>query len=324
MKESVKETTKKEKKETKKGEEKKKQLTKKAKIIISVVVAVVIAAGVGLGIYLSKDKKNVHETTYSDTFSDFKVIDSSTIEFTYTCPYFEGQPQFYVENAKGFYMTYANAKGETVTLNGEIIEAPKYSAGVLQGEQDETKGGSLTLKIKLDKKLVKEETTYHAVLKAESISYKEDDYINKEVSAKFTASSVDGVAWSGDIIHFADAKIVVPSNVEVSLTKDSEKGYFAINAYIPGVTQYNEAGTKNFEALAKIEYKNENGRFIRFISTDVEFKEENGNVFLKGSIGLEDLIPGQDYTVTIQKGVFINDDKSVVNDEYVCQYTYVE
>ena len=164
------------------------------------------------------------------------------------------------------------------------------------------------------------------MLKAESISYKDDDhnFINKEITAQFPASSVDGVTWTGEILDFANAKVVVPSDVEINLTKDSKKGYFSINAYIPGVTQFNAVATQNFDAIAKIEYKNENGRFIRYISTDVEFKEENGNVFLKGSIGLEDLIPGQDYTVTIQKGVFINDDKSVVNDEYVCQYTYVE
>lgn len=342
MKESVKETIKEEKKKTKKVYEKEKspknkseskkrreaeaerQRAKKKKIIIiSVVAAVVIVAGIILGIHFSKENKNIHETTYSDTFKDFTSKSASNVEFTYTCPYFEKAPQFYVEDTKGFYMTYVDANGKTVTINGEIVGI-KYNTSVLQGSQGETRGGTLTLEINLDKKLLKEETTYRAVLKAGSISYKDDDYVNKEISAEVKAASTDGVVWDGDVIPFADAKTVVPSNVEINLTKDSNKGYFSIKAYIPGVTQYNEAGTKNFEALAKIEYKNENGRFIRFISTDVEFKAENGNVFLKGSIGLEDLIPGEDYTVTIQKGVFVNDDKSVINDEYVCTYTYVE
>ena len=310
------------KKEKKKASEKeKKALSKKSKIIIAVVLSVIFVAGAGLGIYFGlKEKKDNHKTTYSDTFKEVNIIDDSTIEFSYLCPYIEGQPQFFVENAKGFHMTYADSNKNTVTINGEIIEAPKYTA-IQSGD---LQGGTLTLKIKIDKKLLKEETVYSAVLDENSISYKKDDYSNKKITAEFTAGSVDGVVWDGEIHHFANAKTVVPSNVEVNLTKDNQKGYFAVSAQMPGITQYNAAATQNFEALLLLKYKNENGTFIRYINEDVEFKAENGKIFIKGSISLEDLIPGQDYTVEIQKGVFTNDDRTVVNEEYTCQYTYVE
>ena len=321
-----KETTKKKdsKGKSSKKNAKKKGLSKKNKIIISV-VAVLLAVGVGLGLYFGlKDKTSVHATTYGDTIRSIDVVDASTIEFEYVWPYFENQPQAYVENAKGVYVTYTDTNGQTVTINGEIIEAPKYSKGVMSNGSQQTEGGYLTLKVKLDKKLLNEETEYRVVLKAGSISYKDDNYVNQEISGKFVASSIDGISYNGVTDKpYADAKAVVPSNVEISLTKDSEKGYFSISAYIPGVTQFNAVATQNFSAIAKIEYKND-GTFVRFISTDVEFKEENGKVFLKGSIGLDDLIPGKDYTVTIQKGVFINDDKTIVNEEYICNYTYVE
>ncbi len=299
----------------------KKELSKKGKITIAVVLAVLLAAGVGLGIYFGlKEKKAAHETTYSDTFREVNIIDDSTIEFSYACPFLEGQPQFYVENARGFYMTYTDSKNQTVTINGEIIEAPKYVANKVEGLQ----GGTLTLKIKFDKKLQKENTLYHAVLKENSISYKKDNYVNKEIVADFYANATETDSWESSIEKYANAKTVIPSNVEVNLTKDDKNGYFSVSAQIPGVTQFNAVATQNFEALLLLKYKNENGTFIRYINKDVEFKAENGKIFIKGTIGLEDLIPGQDYDIVIQKGVFINDDKSVVNDEYTCKYTYVE
>ena len=58
----------------------------------------------------------------------------------------------------------------------------------------------------------------------------------------------------------------MPTNVEISLTKGSGKGYFAISAYIPG----------------------------------------------------------QEYEIEIMKGVFCNNDYTVVKGEYECKYTYNE
>lgn len=293
-----------------------KNLNKKTKIIIAVVAAVIIAAGVAAGIYFGINHKPAYETDFS-TVAEVQIIDDKNIIFSYTCPYISSEAQFRIDNKDGLVITYKDGE-ETKTLPCSIASS-EYEASKTEG----IKYGTLSLNIKL-KENIKDSTLYNAVLKADSVSLKKEKYSNPDITADFSVIKTEEGLFQVEKEDYLNAKLVVPSNVVATLTKESGKAYFTITAQMDGITQYDKEALQNFRSFIALKYKNENGTFGRFLNTDVEFSAEDGSIYIRGTLDKEDLIPGQDYTVVIKKGFFTNDDKTLVNDDYECAITYVE
>lgn len=292
-----------------------KKLNKTTKIVIAVIAAAIVVAGVALGLYFGL-KEKPHETEFA-TMADVQIIDKNNIVFSYTCPYLEEDSAFRIEDKNGLVITYKVDKKEK-TLPCTIASS-KYEAS----KSDTIKYGTLSLNVKLNES-IKDNTIYNAVLKAESISLEKENYLNPDVTADFSVIKTEEGLFQVQKEDYLNARLVAPANVEASLTKENGKAYFTITAQIDGITQYDKEALQNLRSFIALKYKNENGTFGRFLNTDVEFSAENGNVFIRGTLDKEDLIPGQDYTVIIKKGFFTNDDKSVVNDDYEGAITYVE
>ncbi|MBQ7957442.1 MAG: hypothetical protein IJ279_05335 [Clostridia bacterium] len=292
-----------------------KKLNKTSKIVIAVAAAVLVVAGVALGLYFGL-KEKPHETSFAET-AEVQVIDSKNIIFSYTCPYMDKNTAFRIDDKNGLVITYKD-KDETKTLPC-TISSSKYEAS----EAELIKYGKLSLSVTL-KEEIKENVLYKALLKKDSISLKKENYTNGEITADFTVTKTEEGLFEVEKEVFVDSKLVTPSNVEAKLSKENGKAYLTVTAQIDGITKYDENALQNFTSFIAIRYKNENGTFGRFLNRDVEFSAENGKVIIKGTLDKEDLIPGQDYKLIIKKGFFSNDDKSVVNDDYEGDFTYVE
>lgn len=286
-------------------------MNKKTKIILAVVFAVLFVAGLSLGLYFGL-KDNPSETDFAET-GTVKIIDENTIEFSYFCPYLSKNTKFEITNENGF--TVANSKEE---ISGKIT-----SSEYKRSENDSFKIGTLVLNIDLDKDL-QEGTSYNAVLKENSIELKKEKYVNRDITASFSVAASSDGKLDAEEEKYLNAKAVVLSDVEASLIKENGKAYFSITAKADGITQYDETGAKNYQVYAGYSFKNENGTKLRFLNENVEFSAENGVITIKGETEKENLIPGMDYKLVITKGFFTNDDKTVVNDEYKSNFTYVE
>ncbi len=285
-------------------------MTKKVKIIIAVVCSVLFIAGLATGLYFGL-KEKPQDTTFAET-GFVEVIDEDTIEFSYLCPYFK-KADFKIINENGFAVST-----DDKTSNGTIVSL-EYSSG----ETEQLKSGTLTLTVDLEEKLASD-TSYHAVVKAESIELKKADYVNADITADFrTTASSDG-KLDAEEEKFKDVKSVALSNVKAEFFEKNGKAYFSITAKANGITTYNEADMKAYRVLAAYSYKTSEGTFGRYIYDNVEFSAENGVITITGETGKENLIPGQDYNLTITKGFFTNDDKTLINEEYKSTFTYVE
>jgi len=285
-------------------------MQKKTKIIIAIVCAVVVAAGVTLGLYFGlKDKPA--ETVFSTT-GTVEVFDKNTVKFYYTTPYIE-DGSFEILDKKGFVV-----ETEGKTIDGKII-----SIEYRPTDTDTVKSGEVVITADLSEKLV-DGVSYHATVKAGAVEHKKEEYVNPDITSDFKVKKDDNGVLHAEEEKFKDAKAVVLANVEPKLYKKDGKAYFSITAKADGLTKYNEEGAKNFTTIAGYSYKNSDGTFIRWLNTDVVFKAENGIIEITGSAMEDDLIPGTDYKLVIQRGFFSNDDQSVVNEEYESSFTYVE
>lgn len=285
-------------------------MTKKTKIIVAVVCSVLFIAGLATGLYFGL-KEKPRDTSFAET-GFVEIIDEDTIEFSYLCPYFK-KADFKIINENGF-----SVSADNKTTTGKIV-----SLDYTSGKTEKLQSGTLTLTVDLEEKL-SADTSYHAVVKAESIELKKADYINTDITADFrTASNSDG-NLEAEEENFKDVKSVVLSDVKAELYKKNGKAYFSITAKANGITAYNEADMKNYRVFAAYSYKTENGIFGRYIYDNVEFSAENGVITITGETGAENLIPGQEYNLVINKGFFTNDDKTLVNEEYKSTFTYVE
>lgn len=285
-------------------------MTKKTKIILAVVCSVLFIAGLATGLYFGL-KEKPQGTTFAET-GTVNIIDEDTIEFSYLCPYFKNA-DFNIINENGF-----TVSADDKTTNGKIVSL-EYSSG----ETEQLRSGTLTLTVDLEEKL-SADTSYHAVVKAESIELKKADYKNDDITADFRTSSNDDGSLDAEEEKFKDVKSVALSNVEAKLFEKNGKAYFSITAKGEGLTTYNEADMKAYRVLAAYSYKTENGIFGRMIYDNVEFSAENGVITITGETGKENLIPGKDYNLTITKGFFTNEDKTLVNEEYKSTFTYIE
>lgn len=286
-------------------------MTKKVKIIIAVVCSVLFITGLATGLYFGL-KEKPQETAFAET-GFVEVIDEDTIEFSYLCPYFK-KADFKIINEKGFTLSTGDK-----TTNGKIVSL-EYSSG----KTDSFRSGTLTLTVDLEEKL-SADTSYHAVVKAESIELKKEKYVNTDITADFkTIANTDGKLEAEEEEAFKDVKSVVLSNVKAELFKKDGKAYFSITAKANGITAYNESGMKAYRVFASYIYKTTEGTFARHIHDNVEFSAENGVITITGETGEENLIPGQDYKLIINKGFFTNDDQTLINEEYTSTFTYVE
>lgn len=285
-------------------------MTKKVKIIIAVVVSAVIVAGVATGLYFGL-KEKPFGTLFAVT-GTVDVIDEDTIEFSYICPYFE-LAKYEVTNENGIYVTTDNK-----TIAGEItlLEYDENQGEVLES-------GMLTVTAELEESLVTGKS-YHAVIKANSIKLEKENYINPNITADFKVKTDDNGQLNAEEEKFKDVKSVVLSDVKAELYKKNGKAYFSITAKANGITTYNEIDMKNYRVFASYIYKTNEGTFARHIYDNVEFSAENGVITIIGETGEENLIPGQEYNLIINKGFFTNDDKTLVNEEYKSTFTYVE
>lgn len=285
-------------------------MKKKNKIILAVVFAVLFIVGLSLGLYFGlRDKPS--KTVFADT-GTVSVFDEDTVKFSYICPYIENA-NFEITDKTGFCV---NVDGKTV--NGKIISI-EYNAS----ESEAIESGTVTVTADLEEDLVAGKD-YHAVIKANSIELEKEDYVNPDITADFKVKEDDNGVFRAEEEKFKNAKAVVLDDVKAELFKKDGKAYFSITAKGDGLTTYNETDMKNYQVFAAYSYKNENGTFARFLVDDVQFSAENGLIEIIGETGEENLIPGQDYKVTIKKGFFMNDDKTVVNEEYEANFTYIE
>ncbi len=285
-------------------------MTKKVKIIIAVVCSVLFIAGLATGLYFGL-KEKPQGTSFAET-GIVEVIDKDTIEFSYLCPYFK-KADFEIINENGFTVSADNK-----TTNGKIVSF-EYSSG----ETEQLKSGTLTLTVDLEEKL-SADTSYHAVVKAESIELKKADYVNPDITADFKTTANSDGTLDAEEEKFKDVKSVALSNVKAKLFEKNGKAYFSITAKANGITTYNEADMKAYRVFAAYSYKTEDGTFGRYIYDNVEFSAENGVITITGETDKENLIPGQDYNLTINKGFFTNDDQTLINEEYKSTFTYVE
>ncbi len=285
-------------------------MTKKTKIILAVVCSVLFVAGLTLGLYFGlRDKPK--NTVFAET-GTVDVFDENTLKFTFIAPYIENA-DFEVTNEKGFEVT-ADAK----TIAGKII-----SIEYRPGKSDTLENGSVVVTADLEEKLL-DGNSYHAVIKANSIELKSEEYVNPDITADFKVKMDDNGQLNAEEEKFKDAKVVVLSDVEPELYKKDGKAYFKITAKADGITTYNETEAKNLQVFAAYRYKNSNGTFGRFMTDNVKCSIENGVIEIVSETGEENLIPGQDYKLIITKGFFVNDDKTIVNEEYESTFTYVE
>ncbi len=290
-------------------------MKKNTKIILAVVLSVLFVAGLALGLYFGlKDKPS--ETTFADT-GTVSVFDENTIKFSYICPYIEGNPNFEIVNEDGFHISY-DSDGTKKEIKGEIISVEYYA-----NKSEAINSATLNVTIDLDEKLEDDET-YHAVIEANSIELKKEEYINPDITADFKVKEDDNGKLNAEEEKFKDAKAVVLNDVKAELYEKGGKAYFSVTAKADGLTSYNETAIKNYQVTTGYSYKTSEGRFIRWLVNDIEFSAENGVIKITGSAMKDDLIPGMDYKFVIQKGYFINDDKSVVNEEYEGNFTYIE
>ena len=285
-------------------------MTKKTKIILAVVLSVLFVAGFTLGLYFGlRDKPE--KTVFAET-GTVDVFDENTLKFTFIAPYIENT-DFDVIDKKGFEVT-TDAK----TISGKII-----SVEYRPGEGENLKTGTVVVTADLEEKLV-DGNSYHAVIKANSLELKSEDYINPDITADFKVKMDDNGSLNAEEEKFKNSKAVVLSDVEPKLYKKDGKAYFEVTAKADGITDYNKTEAQNYQVFAAYRYKTSEGIFVRFMTDDVKCTIENGSIRIFGETGEENLIPGQDYKLVISKGFFINGDKSVVNEEYESSFTYVE
>lgn len=285
-------------------------MTKKTKIILAVVLSVLFVAGLTLGLYFGLREKP-QNTVFAET-GTVDVFDSNTVKFTFITPYIENA-DFEIINKEGFEIT-TDAK----TIPGKIISI-EYRPG--EGEKIET--GSVVITADLEEKLL-DGNSYHAVLKADSIKLESEDYTNTDITADFKVKKDDNGTLNAQVEKFKDAKAVVLSDVEPRLYKKGDKAYFEITAKADGITDYNKTEAQNYQVFAVYKYKTTEGVFVRFMIDNVKFTAENGSISIVGETAKENLIAGQDYKLIISKGFFVNEDKSVVSEEYESTFTYVE
>lgn len=285
-------------------------MTKKTKIILAVVCAVLFVAGLATGLYFGlRDKPE--NTVFAET-GTVDVFDENTLKFTFITPYIENA-NFEVTNKEGFEVTT-----DSKTIAGKII-----SIEYRTGESETLENGSVVVTADLEEKLI-DGNSYHAVIKANSIELKSEDYVNPDITADFKVKMDDNGQLNAEEEKFKEAKAVVLSDVEPKLYKKGGKAYFEVTAKADGITDYNKTESQNYQVFAAYSYKNSDGTFIRFMTDNVQCSIENGAIEIIGETGEENLIPGQDYKLVISKGFFVNDDKSVVNEEYESTFTYVE
>lgn len=285
-------------------------MQKKTKIIIAIVCTVLFVAGIALGLYFGlKDKPA--KTVFAET-GTVEVFDKNTVKFSYITPYIE-KGVFEIIDKEGFVV-----KTDDKTIDGKIVSIEYRPTNT-----ETVKSGEVVITADLSEKLIAG-ASYHATVKAGAVEHTKEDYVNPDITADFKVKEDDNGMLHAEEEKFKDAKAVVLANVEPKLYKKDGKAYFSITAKADGLTRYNEEGANNFTVIAGYSYKNSDGTFIRWLNTDVVFKAENGIIEITGSAMADDLIPGTDYKLVIQRGFFLNDDSSVVNEEYEGTFTYVE
>lgn len=294
----------------KKPIQQKKKMGKKAKIILAAVLSVIILAGVATGIYFGLEHKRA-ETVFAET-GTVDIFDEDTIKFTFITPYIE------------------NGEFETINENGVIVKDgdKKIGSKIVSVEYRPVKtealeSGTVVVTADLDEKL-ENGVSYKAVIIEGTLKLVKKDYINKDITAAFKAKKDDNGKLNAQEEKYTDATAVVLSDVKPLLYKKGGKAYFEITAKADGVTTYNAADAQNFQTFCSYRYRNSEGTFVRFMTGDVQCTIKNGVIKITAETPVENLIPGQDYTLLISKGFFINEDKSVVNEEYEALFTYVE
>ena len=285
-------------------------MSKKTKIILAVVCSVCLLAGVALGLYFGLREKP-QETVFAET-GTVDVFDENTVKFTFIAPYITGA-DFDITDRQGF----------EVILDGKTIQGKIVSVEYVASEGENLESGSVIVTADVEEDFI-EGKSYKAVIKANSLELASENYINPDITAEFKVKKDDNGSLHAEEEKYKDAKAVVLSDVEPKLYKKDGKAYFEITAKADGITTYNKAEAQNFQAYAAYRYKTTEGTFVRFMTDDVKCTIENGSIRIYGETGEENLIPGQDYKLVISKGFFINDDKSVVNEEYESTFTYVE
>ncbi len=292
-------------------------MNKKFKIIIAAAVAVLLIAGCITGFYFIKKEANQKESVFDETGS-VKIISDTEIEFSYICPYMSEDTKFEVLNKDGFFVS-SEIDGAETKIQGEIV-----STEYTRGGTDTYKTATLTININLSQKLT--DGKYRAVLEKGAIELKKEDYTNNEITANFSVStSVDGKVEAKDD-NYADARLSVPSNVSAEIVKEGTKHYFIFKADITGVTKYDEIGMQNYKVILAYGHRVNNRRKYVGVNQDENaiITVTNGSVYVKTEVEDDMLFPGDDYQIVITKGFFINDDKTVVSDEYKGTFTYVE
>ncbi len=288
----------------------KKTMRKKTKIILASVLSVIILAGVATGIYFGLEHKRA-ETVFAET-GTVAIFDDNTIKFTFITPY--------IENGE---FEVINENGVIVTTEGKKIGSEIVSVEYRPATTDTLEGGTVVVTADLEEKLV-DGTSYRATITAETLKLAKKDYTNKDITADFKAKKDDNGQLNAQEEKYKDATSVVLSDVKPVLYKKGAKAYFEVTAKADGVTTYNKAGSQNFQAFCSYRYKNSEGTFVRFMTENVQCTIKNGVIKIVAETPAENLIPGQDYTLLISKGFFINEDQTIVNEEYEALFTYVE
>lgn len=291
-------------------------MSKKIKIILAVVISLIIVAGAAFGIYIAlKDEPN--GTVFGDT-AEVDIIDSTTIDFSYTCPSLNQKTVFTVKDENGFVITYSE-NSEEHEICGKITSSEYESY-----QNDSIMSGILTLTVKLEKEL-EAGRTYHAVLKAGSVELKKEKYINDDVTSDFTVSADDDGALEATDEPYINAKAVVPFNESAEIVEEDGKYYFVFTASIDGVTEYDKTSLANYKTYAGFSFKADKSTSIRFVNTDNNLicNIDSGLVTIKSEISKDDVHSGVDYKFVVSKGFFTNSDKTVVNDSCEGTFTYV-
>ncbi len=291
-------------------------MSKKVKIILAAVISLVVVAGVSFGIYFAlKDEPT--ESVFADT-AIVNIIDDTTIEFSYNCPYMNSKTVFNIKDDSGFAIT-CSENGKENEIGGKITSSEYKS-----NKNDSISNGTLTLTVKLEDKL-ESGKTYHAVLKEGSVELKKKNYVNGEINSDFTVGTDDNGKLESTDEPYLNAKIVVPFDEKAEIVEENGKHYFIFTASIDGVTEYDEISFANFKTFAGFSFKTDKSTTIRFVNTDknVICNVDSGSVMIKSEVKEEDLHSGVDYKYVVSKGFFTNGDKTVINDSCEGTFTYI-
>ncbi len=287
----------------------------KKKIIVIVLSVIVAAALITGAVFLIKDSKK-DSGNYGDV-KGVEVINEYEIELRYSAPYLGKNTRYSKSQTADITATHL-VNGKEKKQKGNI-ESVLYER--INGEKYKT--GEITLKIKFSKAL-ESNVNYHLVIKENSFTTKKDDYKNKEITADFSFDKKDdGTVESKDELYYNSTAVLI-ENPEAVIKNIDGKNYIMITADVDKrIDTYNKSAVDNLSLFFFLSYT-EGGKNAGFVFNNVQSSVKDGVISVKAPIEDKYIIPGQEYSIFISRGIFTSADKLTVCDECNFEFTHVE